>query len=167
MKKEEKIALIRNSIKSNKYPLKYNFLDVYKKGNCYSYAIGSSYEDEHFLFSGEEYIYNLGCISNSPPATTIEEAEKNFIKDMEKLGILVRKSSLNEPILKDEWKVVLFYEDAFIDSYDFHFARQDEDGNWSHKEFINGPIRILGSNPENCTDLTLVSYYVLKVDKTN
>lgn len=167
MKKEEKIAIIRNSLRNNKYPLNYDFSVASKKGNCYSYAIGSSYEEENFLFSGEEYIYNLGCISNSPPATTIEEAEKNFIADMKVLKVLVRKSSLTEPIKKDEWKVVLFYEDAFIDSYDFHFARQDEDGNWSHKEFINGPIRILGSNPENCTNLALVSYYVLKIDKTD
>lgn len=167
MKKEKKIEQIRNSLKNNKYPLKYDFSIAYKKGNCYSYAIGSSYEEESFLFSEEEYIYNLGCISNSPPATTIEEAEKNFIRDMQKLEVLVRKSYLREPIHKDEWKVVLFYEDRFIDSYDFHFARQDEDGNWSHKEFINGPIQVLGSNPENCTDLTLVSYYILKVIKVN
>lgn len=167
MKKEEKIALIRNSLKNNTYPLKYDYSFAYKEGNCYSYALGSYYEESYCLFSEEEYIYNLGCISDSSPATTKQEAERNFINDMKILQILVRKSSLDEQLKENEWKVILFYDDAFIDSYDFHFARQDSDGNWSHKEFVNGPIRTLGSNPENCTDLSFVSYYALKVDKTN
>lgn len=163
MNKEEKIALIRKSIQGNRYPLEYDYRDGYRKGNCYSYAIGSKYEDNSIF--GEEYIYNLGCISKQSPATNIQEAEKNFIKDMEVLGIQVRKSCLDEITLEGEWKIVLFYDDYFVDSYDFHFARQDKGGEWSHKEWIDGPVRILGKNPENCTDLSCVSYYVLKIDE--
>lgn len=163
MRKEEKIVLIQKSIRENKYPLKYDFRDVYRKGNCYSYAVGSKYEECNIW--GDEYIYNLGCISNQTPATNIQEAEKNFLKDMEVLGVRVRKSSLKEKILEGEWKVVLFYDDTFIDSYDFHFARQDIDGTWSHREYIDGPVRTLGKNPEGCTDLTFVSYYILKVNR--
>ncbi len=163
MKKEERIELIRKSIRENTYPLEYDYKDVYRKGNCYSYAIGSKCENGSIY--EEEYIYNLGCISNQAPATNVKEAERNFLKDMEILGVQARKSSLDEKILDGEWKVILFYEDVFIDSYDFHFARQDKDGNWSHREYINGPVRKLGKNPEGCTDLTFVNYYVLSINK--
>lgn len=161
MKKDEKIALIRKCVETSNYPLKYDWKAVYRKGNCYSYAIGSTYEEISVM--GEEYIYNLGCISNQAPATSIQEAGRNFKEDMSVIGIQVRNSCLQESIVEDEWKVVLFYDDRFFDSYDFHFARQDDDGNWSHREWIDGPVRRLGSNPEGCTDLTLVSYYILQV----
>lgn len=88
MNKNEKITLIRKSIKENIYPLEYDYRDGYRKGNCYSYAIGSKYEDISIF--GEEYIYNLGCISNQPPATNIEEAEKNLIKDMKVFTLLIK-----------------------------------------------------------------------------
>ena len=162
MNKEEKIALIRKTIQENKYPLKFDYSDVYFKGNYYSYIFGSKYEE--IVIFGEEYIYNLGCISNQSPATNSEEAEKNFIKDMEVLGIQVRKSYLDEITLDGEWKVVLFYDKCFDGSYDFHFARQNKGGEWSHRKWINGPIELLGENPEGCTDLSFVSYYILKID---
>lgn len=166
MEKERKIQLIRESIKQNRYPLKYEWRGIYSDSNCYSYALGSCYkEDRH----SEEYIYNLGCMSGYDPPKNNKEAEEAFISDMKVLGIKVRKSSLDEKMKEGEWKVVLFFGYDFDEIFgtlfrDFHLARQNIDGNWSHKEFIRGPVNELGSNPEYCTDLDLVGYYMLKFE---
>ena len=162
MNKSEKIALIRESIHKNNYPLEYESISYCNSSNCYSYAIGSSYVESRYE---DEYIYNLGCMSNHYPAKTMKEAEEAFLADMKVLGILVRKSNFEEPVLDQEWKVAFFYEDCFIDSYDFHFARQNADMSWSHQEGIWRPVRSLGDTPEYCTDLDFVGYYILKVKK--
>lgn len=162
MTKTEKISLIRESIQKNNYPLEYQSIDYWDSSNCYSYAIGSTYFEDRYE---ENYIYNLGYISNHYPAKNMKEAEYAFLADMEVLGIQVRKSDFNEPVHGQEWKVAFFYEDCFIDSYDFHFARQNADMSWSHQEGIWRPIRPLGDSPEYCTDLDFVGYYILKVKK--
>ncbi len=165
MEKEKKIQLIRECINKNRYPLKYEWRNCYQESNCYAYAIGSSYiEDRH----SKEYIYNLGSVSNYAPPNSKEEAEEAFVADMQVLGIRVRKSNLEEKMKEGEWKVVLFFDCYYfynIPFRDFHFARQNIDGNWSHKEFIEGPVRVLGSTPEYASDLDLVGYYILKVEE--
>lgn len=167
MEKERKIQLIRESMRKNRYPLKYEWRYSYSDSNCYSYALGSGYREERY---SEGYIYNLGSMSGYDPPKDKKEAEEAFIADMKVLGINVRKSSLEEEIQEGEWKVVLFFDYEFdeiikIPYRDFHFARQNEDGSWSHKEFKEGPVRQLSSNPEYCTDLDLVGYYMLKVEE--
>lgn len=166
MEKERKIQLIRESIKQNRYPLNYEWRSLYEDSNCYSYALGSGYkEDRH----SDEYIYNLGCMSGYDPPKDNKEAEEAFMSDMQVLGIKVKKSNLWEEIQEGEWKVALFFGYYFDDYFeiafrDFHFARQNINGNWSNKEFIDGPVKELGSIPEYCTELELVGYYILKVD---
>lgn len=159
MDREEKILKIRKSILQNKYPLKYN--PFFDSGNCYAYAIGSNFKDVDFM---NDFIYNLGNISQIiyPPRTLLE-AEKAFILDMQVLGINCRKSSFQETLLANEWKVILFYDDWFEDSYDFHFIRQDKDGSWSYKEGMNGRTWSFNGNPENASELDVVGYYILKV----
>lgn len=169
MEKKRKIQLIRESMKQNRYPLKYESRYSYSDSNCYSYALGSRYKEERY---SEGYIYNLGSMSGYDPPKDKKEAEEAFMSDMKVLGIKVRKSSLSEETRNGEWKVVLFFDYEFDEIYkisfrDFHFARQDEDGSWSHKEFIEGPVRSLGSNPEYCTDLDLVGYYMLKFEENS
>ncbi len=167
MVKERKIQLIRESIKQNRYPLKYEWRSLYSDSNCYSYALGSSYKEEKY---SEGYIYNLGSMSGYDPPRDKKETEEAFLSDMKVLGIKVRKSSLSEEMKEGEWKVALYFgyePDEYLDIpyRDIHFARQNEDGTWSHKEFIEGPVRNLGSTPEGCTDLELVGYYMLKVEE--
>lgn len=164
MEKERKIKLISESIKQNRYPLKYEWRSIYADSNCYSYALGSSYKEERY---SEGYIYNLGSMSGYDPPKDNKEAEEAFIADMKVLGINVRKSELQEKMDEGEWKVALYFgyePDEYLDIpfRDIHFARQNEDGTWSHKEFKEGPVRQLGLNPEYCTDLDLVGYYMLK-----
>lgn len=167
MEKERKIELIRESMRKNRYPLKYEWRTIYEDSNCYSYALGSGYkEDKH----SKEYIYNLGCISGYAPPNNEKEVEEAFRNDMEVLGIKVRKSSLKEEVQEGVWKVALFFDYEFDEVLEipyrhFHFARQNEDRSWSHKEFIEGPVRQLSLNPEYCTDLDLVGYYMLKVEE--
>lgn len=159
MDKDEKILKIRESITQNKYPLEYD--SFFNSGNCYAYAIGSKFRDLDFR---KDYIYNLGNISHIIyPPKTLSEAEKAFKLDMDVLGISCRKSSYQEILLPNEWKVILFYDDCFEDSYDFHFIRQDKDGSWSYKEGMNGRVWAFDGNPENACELDFVGYYILKI----
>lgn len=171
MKKSEKIKLIKKSIRRNRYPIEDWRCSYYTNNNCYGYGLGAEYNENNYKIfpenEDEEYIYNLGCISGSKPARNIKEAERNFMADMKVLDILVRKSYLEERIQNGEWKVVLFYDQEDPDSYNFHFARQDVDGTWSHKEYCNGPVKRFDGNPEGCTDLQIVGYYILKVKINN
>lgn len=161
MDRKEKRARIRESIVRNKYPLKYD--PFFDSGNCYAYAIGSKFKDP----DGYDYIYNLGNISHIIyPPTTMLEAERAFKYDMAFLKISCRDSSFQEALSPDEWKVILFYDDYFKDSYDFHFIRQDKDGTWSYKDGVYGKTYSFNGNPEKACELAFVGYYILKVSKT-
>lgn len=159
MNKSEKIKLIRESISQNNYPLQFKSMSLYESSNCYSYAIGSKYVEDK---NADEYIYNLGCMAGLKWPRNSKEAENAFIEDMKVLGIQVKKSFFMQPLQKDEWKVALFFQFWGGLFRDFHFARQDADGEWSHQEGIALPIYQIGENPEWCTHLDLVGYYVLK-----
>ncbi len=159
MDREEKVLKIRESILQNKYPLEYD--PSFNSGNCYAYAIGSKYNDVDFR---NDFIYNLGNISHIiyPPKNLLE-AEKAFKLDMQILGISCRRTSFQEILLPNEWKVVFFYYNYFEKFYDFHFIRQDKNGSWSYKEGISGRTRSFYGNPENISELDLVGYYALKI----
>lgn len=160
MKKSEKTRMIRETIRKNRYPLPIQKEDAKLDGNCYAYAIGSKYEEDPENNNGDEYIYNLGNMSNfKHEPTSIEEAEKMFLADMKVLGISARKSYLKEKIENGEWKIAFFLKND--DDYDFHFVRQDKDGKWSEKECINGRVRKLGMKPKCRRHYELVGYYIL------
>lgn len=159
MKKEEKILLVRESINENSYPLDYEYPTDSQSSNCYSYAIGATFVESKYA---NEYIYNIGCMGDKKTPKNIKEAEEAFLADMEKLRINVKKTTLEEPIIRNQWKVAFFFDEWFEDLHDFHFARQNADGEWSHKEGINWPIRPLGQSPIGCTDMELVGYYTLE-----
>jgi len=77
MTREEKILKIQQCLMNNHYPMKRP--NNFYTGNCYAYAIGSTFRDD----DSEDYIYNLGSISHVIyPPKTLEEAKKAFQLDM-------------------------------------------------------------------------------------
>lgn len=159
MARKDIIERLRKIIRENTYPLDYKAeTDAY---NCYSYALNLGADPEAI----ELCVYNLGGISLTiyPPHSS-QEAEQALKEDMKVLGIECRKSSYEEKLLPDEFKIVLFYADCFEDSTDFHIIRQDDDGTWSYKESINGGISGFVGNPKYFnTVLDFVGFYILKV----
>ena len=162
MERKEKIARIRESMLKNQYPMEFNQYRCHRE-NCYAYILGSDFEDD---MSDGDYIYNLGCMSqvNYPPKT-IPEAEEAFYSDMEVLGVDCRRCELDAKVAPGEWKVVLFYEGFFSDSYDFHFVKEDKGGGWSHKQGVHGGVWRFGRDPRSMTDLDFVDCYILKMIK--
>ena len=146
MTREEKIEIIRKTIEEKTY-LNTRYFD-----NCYAYAIKSTFHDN----DDYDYIYNLGNMSHVYyPPQNLEEAKEALILDMEKLGIECIECSLNDDVNENEWKVALFYDDYFNDSYDFHLLRQNEDGSWSHKRAIHGKIDDYGNIDPRILDFDL------------
>lgn len=162
MERKEKIARIRESMLKNQYPLEFNQYHCNKE-NCYAYMLGSDFEDND---PDEDYIYNLGCISQTIMPRTIPEAEEAFYKDMDALGVDCRRCELDAKVNPGEWKIVFFFEGTFTDEYDFHFVREDKGGGWSHKAGFHGGVWRFGRDPRCMTDLDFVGCYILKI-RTN
>lgn len=130
--------------------------------NCYFYAIN--------IIPEEEQKRNVGTFSKSYDElfVTDDKLIQRFIKDMIVTERDPHKINLSAPTLEGYYKVAMFsnYGDTRSSITDFHFARQDEDGNWSHKLKGKFPERIDPQEFENlklCRDLYhLVGIFLIK-----
>lgn len=121
----------------------YNTTIVRDNTNCYSYAIGSTYP---YL-----QLYRIGAICDKKPIEqeyfSIEEIKKLLFEDFKILGLKIEKSSVEEQIEENQYKIALYvkiYADDKI--HDFHFLRY-ENRKWSEKYRTQFP-RILGESLE-------------------
>ncbi len=96
--------------------------------NCYAYAI-NAFDIETKLF--------IGIFSNYSNELKVDDLKlvNRFIKDMIALEKDPIKSNLESKPNKGYYKIALLsnYGTTRSSITDFHFARQDNDGNWSHK----------------------------------
>lgn len=96
--------------------------------NCYAYAIN--------VFDIETKLF-IGIFSNYSNELKVDDLKlaNRFIKDMIALEKDPIKSNLEAKPNKGYYKIALFsnYGTTRSSITDFHFARQDDDGNWSHK----------------------------------
>lgn len=142
--------------------------------NCYAYALGLDIP-EYKICSGA---YQPGTISQS---ANIRESEyfskvellKGLRKDLEILNVSYREVCYDTKIEEDEWKIALLFEKYYGNLIDFHFLRENKNGNWFHKNGFNGIItkkdhlgRII-TNPETAflSPYTFDSCYALKIKK--
>jgi len=121
----------------------YKNTNVRNNTNCYSYAIGSTYE---YL-----ELYRIGAICGKKPINqqyfSIEEIRELLFEDFKVLELNIEESSQEEQIDKNQYKIALFvkiYADKKI--HDFHFLRY-ENGCWSEKYRTQFP-RMLGDKIE-------------------
>ena len=130
--------------------------------NCYSYAIN--------LFDIETKMY-VGAFSGYENEYLIEDNKlaNRFIKDMICLGRDPQKIDLDTKCKKGYYKVALFSNygnNSKVTISNFHFARQNEDGSWSHKVKCRLPEKVDSQDFENlriCGDeYHLVGIYLIK-----
>lgn len=136
---KELIKICKNAAEIASIPPKFN-PDEWKgkEFNCYAYALRicvdfKSYYNREivpgFLSIGKNESYRDGP----------EAIVKLFKQDCQVLNLQVTETNLNEPTNENEYKVAVYA--CICRNYrDFHFIRQDSNGNWSHKRGWLNPI---------------------------
>ena len=125
-KYQEFINRVKDVVSNADIPPRYKPDEWNDKGfNCYAYAMRicmdlRKWDDRiipGFLSRGEDndYVDTEGCLL------------KHFKEDCEVLGLELSPMTIDE-IIDDGYKIAVY-----ISYDDFHFARQDKNGQWSHK----------------------------------
>lgn len=132
---------IESCVKKTHFPPKYNKRKWKSKNfNCYMYALNACMDFRKY--------YNEGChiapgflsrgIENDFENTE-EKILQYFIEDCKVLNLNIAETLLEEKIAKNEYKIAVYvWEDI-----DYHFVRQDSNGNWSEKQGWSGKIKIV------------------------
>lgn len=103
----------------------------YDQANCYQYMMNIEWDFPELLQPGE--IYGECPIDFIYEDDELVELVK---KDLEILCYEMHISNLEEPVVKNGWKFAILNcitSQADNHRYDFHFLRQNENGNWYHK----------------------------------
>ena len=94
-------------------------------------------EHDYYIFDAKEHAFQ--------PEETVEA---NFIKKMKDFGLRTRKAHFSSKLKVNEWKVALYFGYTSMLDKDYHFLRQEKDGQWSSKigwlpevEYLKKPPR--------------------------
>ncbi len=143
MTNAEFIETVKDTIKGQNYPPKYNVEEwAGKVFNCYAYALQLCID-----FANPELLPGFigirpGFVSRGKENDYQYCKEKTigyFKEDCDQLGLEVFPTTVDNPISENEYKIALYLDEG----YDFHFARQDSSGIWSEKNGWNQGIRTL------------------------
>jgi len=139
---EEIINQLKEIIHNQPIPPHYN-PDEWKEKefNCYAYALRAcmNFNDdvkETGVFPRPRFISRVQRFSYK---VTKERVLTYFKEDCEALGLQAFPTELEEPIGTNEYKIAVYVKKGS----DYHFARQDSDGNWSEKNGWSNEIKIL------------------------
>ena len=160
MTREEKIKNIKESVHSPLKVSEYNSTNVRNNTNCYSHAIGATFP---YLD-----LYRIGAICGKKSIDEkyfdTQEIENLLFADCEILDLQIKKSSMEEELPENYYKIALFVainNEKII--WDYHFIRNDK-GEWTEKRkginvqtFYNNDISKYMTFPWN-----LVGYYKIK-----
>jgi hypothetical protein len=105
-------------------------LDPYNY-NCYAYALQLRIP----LIAYEDINYQPGFLTNATPCNKVYDQQSlltGFLSDCEFLGLKAEETETDSPLMKSAYKIMVCHYDPAIQ--DFHFVRQNKDGNWSHIE---------------------------------
>lgn len=135
-----------------------------KIGNCYTYALGFICPDlfniSSKILSGGPININVGFISSDKKSTVRVKSEKevldNFYADCEELKIKVFNSKVNASFKHNGYKVFIFVPYDIKETGDFHFVRQNYNGELIHKNGYLGEVVRLNSLEEIDKDYQLV-----------
>ena len=137
---KEFIDCIKQKVKESHIPPIYNPEEWSKRSrdfNCYAYVLQINNISLEELDPG----FTIG-ITMKKKEITAESVLKNFLIDCENLNLNVSKTTIDEEIGKDAYKIALFV----INGFTFHFIRQDSNGAWSHKRGWLDPIAIINES---------------------
>lgn len=140
---EEFINRVKEVVGNQPIPPNYN-PDEWKgkKFNCYAYAM-------RICMDLDAYNIIPGFISRGKAndyRDTKEYTLKYFKEDCKALELQLFPTDLEEEINENEYKIAVYVNP----DYDFHFARQDSNGEWSEKNGWRNPIKTL--KPEDVTE---------------
>ena len=136
--------------------------------NCYGYVFNMwivSEEDRRFSYLGWTEMEDNVCY-------TKEDAEKAFLLDIKNLGFKVRKINKAPKPKNNKINVAFFIgKTAYKTNGDFHFARQNHDGTWSHKLGFKGEVeRFVNIDGKTCLphesdydEIEFVGYYQVSI----
>ena len=135
---EEFINQVKKTIQEQPIPPMYNPDEWKDKNfNCYLYALRACMNFDYFGYKiAPGFIFKE---IESKPKFDKEYVLRYLKKDCEILGLNILPSKIDEPIGENEYKIAVYV----FERRDYHFARQDSNGNWSEKDGWNKEIEIL------------------------
>ena len=96
--------------------------------------------DYGITFDDVQALWNFDTF-NKNPKLTIE----NISSFIEEVGLKIRKSSSEEELGENEWKIAYYFSK---DKDDYHFMLQERDGRWSSKSGADSSITYFNEAPE-------------------
>lgn len=107
--------------------------------NCYAYSLDLAISDK------KQEIFIPGCIHDYNSETDIWSDVTSKVKqDLDFLNISYRDDDSTK-LQPGEYRIAIYYIPSPHDlPIDFHFARQDENGEWSEKKGWDGPVQKIG-----------------------
>lgn len=166
---------LRQNVRSNTYPLLYRADKRFYNGNyafnCYAYALGLKVLNRNYSFLLKEglCIYNPGTISGF---VDINHNETGLISsvmdDCDVLGLEFKPSDIDAPILSDMSKIAIYIQpcDNVLRARDFHFARLNVNGKWSHMMGFGGCVEKLTTyEVEHMPNYNYLGVYSLRKKK--
>ena len=122
------IATLTQQVHSNPLFERYEETNVRNNTNCYSHALGAIYP--------KLQLYRIGAISQKKSIDekyfSIEEIKQLLFSDFETLNLKIEKSSREEELLDNQYKIALFVKVYNGQIADYHFWRF-ENGLWTEK----------------------------------
>ena len=109
--------------------------------NCYAYALNMNIPDKN------EEVFIPGCISNKNAAElrTTHDIVNAVIKDLDFLGIKYRIADNSTVCNSKEYRIAIYSAPSVPKCpLNFHFARQDCNGEWSEKKGWTGDVQKIG-----------------------
>lgn len=122
------IATLTQQVHSNPLFERYKETNVRDNTNCYSHALGATYP--------KLQLYRIGAISQKKSTDekyfSIEEIKQLLFSDFETLNLKIEKSSKEEELIDNQYKIALFVKAYNGQIADYHFWRF-ENGLWTEK----------------------------------
>lgn len=160
----EIVQKIRHLINNRHYTPCFSPRDWKKTyANCYAYALDLNISDK------KAQVFIPGRISNQY-SNGFVMSTRNLLagvkRDLDFLGIPFRSND-NLELKEGEYRIAIYYSLDFTLSVEFHFARQDSNGNWSEKLGWEGKVKKAGkrgNTPPNFEkdNLVLLEVLILK-----
>lgn len=128
------IIKAKSLFSQNTFPNNFNPKDWEKikfVTNCYSYVLNLVVQDGYY-----KNFYYVGALSEIPEKSNY--SKKEFLQilksDLQVLGRELTDCLLADFVPEGKQKIVVFLRPKNnLQTFDFHFMKQDKDGTWSHK----------------------------------
>ena len=164
---------LRCDLMSLSYPLSfkddYSFYSRHGGYNCLAYSLGLKVKDNYvYLKKNGLFLYTPGTISYFKNGF-VQDADslvRAFLDDCNVLNLSYEEVDISSPLEDDSNKVAIYikphkFKGLEFGFEDFHFARQNKDGLWSHKTGYLGDVSYV-RDVKNIPEYNFLMAYSLK-----